>query len=55
VKKDHLFIHAPGLRRQYGRYCMGGGRVGYPHFFANPAVESAIQDLRKKTGAKVVS
>jgi hypothetical protein len=34
---------------------MGGGRVGYPHFFANPAVESAIQDLRKKTGAKVVS
>jgi hypothetical protein len=29
--------------------------MGYPHVFANPAVESAIQDLRKKTGAKVVS
>jgi len=31
---------------------MGGGKVGYPHVFANPAVESAIQDQRKKISAK---
>jgi hypothetical protein len=34
---------------------MGGGKVGYPHVFANPAVESAIQNQRKKTSAKAVS
>jgi len=31
---------------------MGGGKVGYPHVFANPAVESAIQDQRKKDQRK---